>query len=219
MGGDPVRGVAGGFGVAAEQDGDRLAREWVVGEHAVRHGGEESARLVAAQLEPGAEGFDGVGGGVVAVGDGDGLSFVVLVGLGSVDGEDCSPGLELHVGQGEVHDLGASRRGGEAEQDDRGVADADRCRAVNVLNDLADGLLHAQPIGQVKVVVVSRGGDVHPVVGRGGQRRVPFHPARWARTAVDPTGVPRPGHNGSLTSSALVSVKGARKWHLVQIPK
>ena len=94
--------------------------------------------LGASVAEPGVECGDRVGGGVLAVDDGDDLAVGVLVGLGPADGEQDAAGLELDVGQREGGQLGAAHRRGEAEQDERGVAGAQGGAAVDVLDDLAD---------------------------------------------------------------------------------
>jgi len=52
----------------------------------------------------------------------------------------------LDVSEGEGDDLGAAHGGGVSEEDDRGVADADRC-AVDGADDLAD-LVHGERLCQ-----------------------------------------------------------------------
>ena len=70
----------------------------------------------------------------------DDLAFGVLVGLGPADGEQDAAGLVPNVGQRECDQLGASHRGREPEQDDRGVAGALGAAAVDGVEDLADVL-------------------------------------------------------------------------------
>lgn len=84
------------------------------------------------------EGGDGVGGGVVAVGDTAGVAGRVLVGLGPADGQDQAAGLRLDVCESERGQLGAAQGGGEPEQDDRGVAGALGSAAVDRAEELAD---------------------------------------------------------------------------------
>ena len=72
---------------------------------------------------PADERGDGVGAGVLAVGDRDHLAVSLGVGLGLPHVEQQAGGLELDVGQRERYEFGAAQRGGKAEQDHRGVAD------------------------------------------------------------------------------------------------
>jgi hypothetical protein len=75
---------------------------------------------------------------VAAVGDGHDLAVAFLVGLGLPHVEQEAGGFVLDVGEGERGQLGASQGGGEAEQDDGGVAFPDGCGAVDAGDDLAD---------------------------------------------------------------------------------
>lgn len=132
--------------------------------------------------EPGVECRDGVRDGVLAVDHGHDLTVGVLVGLGPTNGEQDAAGLELDVGQRERGQLGAPHRGGEAEQDDRGIAGTQGGRAVDVLDDLAD-----LPGAQRSGLAAGSGADdpaqtsadlaVHPVAVRDGARRR----GRWCR--------------------------------------
>ena len=75
--------------------------------------------------------------GVLAVGDADDLAAGLGVGLGAAQVQQQAAGLGLEVGEGEGGQLGAAQRAGEAEQDDRGVADAADGGAVDGGDDLA----------------------------------------------------------------------------------
>lgn len=88
--------------------------------------------------EPGGQGGDGVGFGVLAVGDADDLAPALGVGLGAADGEQQAGGLGRDVGEGERGELGAAQRGGEPEQDQRGVPGALGAAAVDPGDDGAD---------------------------------------------------------------------------------
>ncbi|HEX5533736.1 MAG TPA: hypothetical protein VFX33_08355 [Actinomycetales bacterium] len=119
---------------------------------------------------------------MLAVDHGHDLTVGVLVGLGPTNGEQDAAGLELDVGQRERGQLGAPHRGGEAEQDDRGIAGTQGGRAVDVLDDLAD-----LPGAQRSGLAAGSGADdpaqtsadlaVHPVAVRDGARRR----GRWCR--------------------------------------
>lgn len=99
---------------------------------------EERPGRFAADGGPGGEGGDGVGEGVLSVGDSDELAAAFGVGLGSADVQEQPGRLGLDVGEGEGGELGASQCGGEAEQDDRGVACSLGGAAVDGCEDLAD---------------------------------------------------------------------------------
>jgi len=106
--GDPFGGQAICSGAFAEPDGNRLPDR-----HA-RHrptaqAGEQSAGLGAAVSEPGVEGCDRVGGGVLAVDDGDDLALGLLIGFGPADGEQDSPELEVDVVQRHCCQLGSAQ--------------------------------------------------------------------------------------------------------------
>jgi len=73
-----------------------------------------------------------------AAGDRDDPAVAVGVGLGAADGQQHSPGLEVEVGEVEGDELGGAQRGGEADQDERGVADPQRCGAIDRAKDLDD---------------------------------------------------------------------------------
>jgi hypothetical protein len=70
----------------------------------------------------------------LAVGDADDLAVAFGVGLGSADVEHDPGGLVFDVGQGEADQFGAAEGGGVAEQDHRGVSDADRGGAVDAVD-------------------------------------------------------------------------------------
>lgn len=75
--------------------------------------GEDRTRLAAPVVVPGGECSDGVGGGVLTVGDADDLAGAVLVGLGAADGDQDPAGLVADVGEVEGGELAAAHRGGE----------------------------------------------------------------------------------------------------------
>ena len=160
LGGDPVQGDAGeggGGGVAGAQG---VGGDPVPSRPAARRGrsirataspesgsrGDRPAQIRvnsgpgwrAAEGEPGGEGGDRVGGGVLAVGDGDDLAVASWSVLDWRTVSSSPAGLVLDVGEGEGDELGAAHGRGVAEQDDRGVADADRGGAVDGVDDLAD---------------------------------------------------------------------------------
>jgi hypothetical protein len=131
-------GQAGGSGAFAEHDGDGLSGDRFAGDRPAAQAGEQSTGLGASVAKPGVEGGDRVGGGLLAVDDGDDLAIGVLIGLGPADSEQDAARLKLDVVQRQGSQLGAAHRGGEAEQDERGIADAQDGAAVDVLADLAD---------------------------------------------------------------------------------
>lgn len=63
----------------------------------------------AVPRTPGVEGRDGIGAGVLSVGDADDLAMAFGIGLGSSDVEHEASRLVLVVGQGEGDELGAAR--------------------------------------------------------------------------------------------------------------
>ena len=75
---------------------------------------------------------------MLAVGDADDLAGAVLVGLGAADGDQDPAGLVADVGEVEGGELAAAHRGGEPEQDERGVAGSLGAGAVDVVEDLTD---------------------------------------------------------------------------------
>ena len=88
----------------------------------------------------------GSGGGMPAVGDADDLAAAVEVGLGAADGDQQAGGLALDVGEGERGELTAAQRGGEPEQDQRGVPGTLGAGAVDAGDDGTD-LVHAKRPG------------------------------------------------------------------------
>ncbi|MGH3951460.1 MAG: hypothetical protein ACRDSE_20465 [Pseudonocardiaceae bacterium] len=70
---------------------------------------EQSAGLVAAQVEPGIEGGDGVGVGSVAAGDADELSALLGVALGAAHVDQETVGLGFDVGEVQVGEFGAAQ--------------------------------------------------------------------------------------------------------------
>lgn len=137
VGGDAFGGEAGVGGAGAEHPGDGVAGECAEADVGVEQPGEQRSGLVAPMGAPAGESLDRVGGGVVAVGDADDGAFGVLVGLGRAQMQQQPAGLRLDVIQSERDQLGAAQRGGVAEQNDRGVAGAERGAAVDGAQDLA----------------------------------------------------------------------------------
>src|SRR5918995_1717077 len=88
----------------------------------------------------------GSGGGMPAVGDADDLAAAVEVGLGAADGDQQAGGVSLDVGEGERGELTAAQRGGEPEQDQRGVPGTLGAGAVDAGDDGTD-LVHAKRPG------------------------------------------------------------------------
>ena len=100
--------------------------------------GEDPTRLAAPVAAPGGECGDGVGGGVPTLGDADDLAGAVLVGLGAADGDQDPAGSVADVDEVEAGELGAAHRGGEPEQDERGIAGTLDGGAVKVVEDPTD---------------------------------------------------------------------------------
>jgi hypothetical protein len=77
--GDPFGGESGGASSVAERERDPVAKERVEGDVAGAHAGEERPGLGASDSDPGVEGGDGVGVGMVAAGDPDALPGSFLI--------------------------------------------------------------------------------------------------------------------------------------------
>jgi len=134
-------------GAGAEHAGDDVPGQWLEADGAGPDPGEQGPGRLAPHGSPGVERRDGIGEGVLAVGDGHLLAVSLLVHLRLPDVEQEAGGLVFDVGEGEGDDLGAAQGGGVAEQDDRGIADADGRRAVDAGDDLAD-LINSERSGQ-----------------------------------------------------------------------
>lgn len=136
--GDPLAAKPGGCGPDLDDAGYRVAGYGHGSGQARAHAHEERPGRGATQGEPGIEGGDRVGEGVLAVGDTDDLTSAIGVSLGTAQTEQETSWLALDVGEGECGKLGASQRTGEAEQDQGGVADALRSAAVDGGDELSD---------------------------------------------------------------------------------
>lgn len=112
VGGDPLGGQTGGDCAVVDHAGHGVAGEAVgVGVEAVG-AGEERTRSPATQLEPTGQGGDGVAGGALAVGDGDGLAGRFGVGLGPADPHEQPGGVVGDVVEVETDELGAAQGAG-----------------------------------------------------------------------------------------------------------
>ena len=67
---------------------------------AVAQGDEQRARCCSAAVQPGVQGGQGAGRGMVSGGDGDDLAAGLLVGLGAAHVQEQPAGVRLEVGQG-----------------------------------------------------------------------------------------------------------------------
>jgi hypothetical protein len=105
---------------------------------AAAQAGEQRAGRGAADGEPGCDGADGIGVGVLAVGEADDLATPVWVGLGPAHTQQQPGSLGLEVGEGESRQLGAPHGGGEAEQDERGIPGPARRASVDAPHDSTD---------------------------------------------------------------------------------
>lgn len=128
--GDPGGGQTGGSGAGTKDPSDGVTGDRLQSGTAGAHAGEQRARGGAAEVQPGGERGDGVGGPMPAGGDADDLAAAGGVGLGAADGDQQAGWLGLEVGEGEGGELAAAQRGGVPEQDERGVAGARRGGAV-----------------------------------------------------------------------------------------
>ncbi len=135
---DPLDAKPGGCGPVLDDAGHRVAGYGHGRGQARAHAREERPGRGATQGEPGIEGGDRVGEGVLAVGDTDDLTSPIGVGLGAAQTEQQTSGLGLDVGEGECGKLRTTQSTGEAEQDEGGVANALRSAAVDGGDELSD---------------------------------------------------------------------------------
>lgn len=112
-------------GAVADEVADRTAPVPLARDRAGRwHAGEQRPGPGEAEVKPGAEGADRIGGGMHSRGDTDFLAERLLVGLGASNGDEQAVAAEADVRQMECGDLTWPQLGRVPQQQNGSVADA-----------------------------------------------------------------------------------------------